>query len=100
MTTEPPLSASFITIDLSSESRLIASLCCLLTFSLHLIFMLLFGMFSKLFIKFSKALFRFFGGVKTLLFLTSESSSSSSFPSKYSKSLTFRVNAAKSSFSS
>ena len=76
-TTEPPLSASFITIDLSSESRLVASLCCLVTVSLHMISMLLFGMFSKLFIKFSKALF--IGGVNSLLFLTCESSSSSSF---------------------
>ena len=85
---------------LSSSVRDLIELCC--DFGrLCLIFVLSFGVrgISVTFVKkASKSLSLPLGGIQLVLFLTSDWSFSSSFPSKYSTSLTFRVNSILSSF--
>lgn len=100
MTKVPPLSTSLITIDLSSNKSFMASLWFWFTFYLQFLFVWLIGVISnmsKLCINFSSAWFPFIR--RYVVTFISDQMSLSSLASKYSKSLIFLINSAKSSFS-
>ena len=68
----PPLSAALITIELSFCNDLIALDSNLLKLSLNLLFLLVFGNSSTVVTNLSRAAFLSEGGMKSLLFLTSD----------------------------
>lgn len=99
ITTAPPLSASFMTTDLSFAKDFIAFLSARDTLYLIFVLDLVVGVFCRFSTYFSNAALRFLGGIKLLLFLTMDMSGSS-VPKKYSASRNFLSNSNKSSFNS
>ena len=87
----PLLSASLIIIESSFCNVLIALDSRLFKFGFNVLSFLAFGNSSTVVINLSRAAFLSGGGIKSLLFLTSDLSLFS-IPSKYSRSLSFLLN--------